>query len=153
MPAEPLRLCPARPPSHEVAGFVAALTAEAGLPARAAYRLRLATDEITTNIVVHGYRSRPGRIDLSAGVEADLVWVRIEDDAPLFDPNTVDRQPLGPWTGRPHGCGLLLACNSLHRLDYDQLGGRNRYTLWSRAAGPEESPGGWHDAPDSPGRQ
>jgi anti-sigma regulatory factor (Ser/Thr protein kinase) len=154
MAGELLRLCPSRPPSGAVAAFVAAVATQAGLPARAAYHMRLAADEIVTNIVVHGYRSRPGLIELSAGIAADLVWVRIEDEAPLFDPATVDERPrLGLAAGPSCGCGLLLARAGVHRLDYDQSGGRNRYTLWSRTDSPHEDPGGGHAGPDRSGRQ
>jgi anti-sigma regulatory factor (Ser/Thr protein kinase) len=128
-----LRLCPCRPPSREVAGFVAALAAEVGLPPRPAYGLRLATDEITTNIVEHGYRRRAGVIELAGGVQGELVWLEVQDDAPPFDPRSYQPGPRpDPATGPVGGCGLLLTRRCLDRLDYAYVGGRNRTTLWIR---------------------
>ena len=52
---KPLRL-PATLDSLEQLGeYVIAATAEAELDAKAAYGLRLAVDEIATNIITHGY--------------------------------------------------------------------------------------------------
>jgi anti-sigma regulatory factor (Ser/Thr protein kinase) len=69
---------------------VARLAVAAGLTRGQAYRLRLATEEITTNIVIHGYGGCGRAVDIDAGYDADWAWLRIEDDAPEFDPTEYD---------------------------------------------------------------
>lgn len=64
----------------------------------------LAVNEAVTNILVHGYRNRPGSIEI--GVEGDdgKLIVRLVDRAPQYDPTavptpnlslTLDERPLG----------------------------------------------------------
>jgi serine/threonine-protein kinase RsbW len=136
----------------QVAEFVEALARQAGLTTSRAYWLRLATDELTMNIVQHGYRGRSGTVDLVGNVEADRVWVRIEDDAPPFDPSSYEpcrRLAAPPETRQEGGYGLLLALGKLDEFRYDYDGGRNRNTLvMRRSAGEVEtqtSKGGRHD--------
>jgi serine/threonine-protein kinase RsbW len=124
-----------RPHSRDVAGFVAALAARTGLGRQQTYRLRLAADEITTNVVVHGYRRRGGPILLKGGAGPTMVWVRVEDEAPPFDPRTHDpsaRLATGPNGGATGGFGLFLALRCLDRFMYEYCDGRNRCTLWVR---------------------
>ncbi|MGX4653743.1 ATP-binding protein [Micromonospora sp. SCSIO 07396] len=130
-----LRLVPVRPPSPEVARFVSDLAARTGLTPHTAYRLRLATDELTTNVFRHGYRDQPGPIELLAGVSGDLAWLTISDEAPPFDPRIAwaqaDRHRDDDLvTRRPGGCGLLLVRWSLYRLDHEYTEGCNYNTLW-----------------------
>jgi serine/threonine-protein kinase RsbW len=130
-----LRLEGAPPHSRAIAQFVAAVARRAGLARGQAYRLRLAADELTTNIAVHGYRLGKGVIELSSCVADDLVRLRIEDEAPPFDPRSHDPQPrlaAGPANGVPGGYGLFLALRSLDQFAYEYVGGHNRSTLGIR---------------------
>ncbi len=43
-------------------------------------------DELATNIIVHGYRARPGNIEIEVTQEGNVLVVRLRDQAPLFDP-------------------------------------------------------------------
>ncbi|MBB2745020.1 UNVERIFIED_ORG: anti-sigma regulatory factor (Ser/Thr protein kinase) [Microbispora rosea subsp. rosea] len=118
-----------------VAEFVLTLARTGTLHARQAYWLRLAADEITTNIAQHGYGGRGGVIDLEGGVETDRVWVRVEDDAPPFDPTRYDPAPrlaADPALREEGGYGLLLALGRLDEFVYDRVGGRNRNILVMR---------------------
>ena len=109
---------------RQVAVFAACLAIRGGLTRRQAYRLRLAADEITTNIWTHGYRGEQGVVDLCACVEPDRVWLRTEDDAPPFDPR-----------GYPAaGFGLRLALTGPDQFGY-RFVGRNRNTLIMRRPG------------------
>jgi serine/threonine-protein kinase RsbW len=47
-----------------------------------------AVDESATNVIVHGYKGRPGAIEIEVTREGDDLVVRIRDDAPPFDPTT-----------------------------------------------------------------
>jgi serine/threonine-protein kinase RsbW len=56
--------------------------------------LVLAVNEMATNIVVHGYRGRPGTIDLELRQIGDAIEARLRDQAPLFDPTRVPEPDL-----------------------------------------------------------
>jgi sigma-B regulation protein RsbU (phosphoserine phosphatase) len=116
-----------------VVDFVRAVAAEAGLSAEATYRLRLAVDEIVSNIVGHGYveSGHDGLVRLRARVTDDAVEVIIEDDAPIFDPQATpapgvdlpaDERPVG-------GLGLFLAQHCVDDLRYERRGDLNRNIL------------------------
>ena len=134
---ERLRLCPCGPPSREVAAFVAGL----GLPARWAYRLRLAADEITTNVVQHGYRGEPGWIELTAYVDGDLAWLCVVDEASPFDPTSARCTPRTDLdSGPPGGLGLLLVRAAVRLMCYERVDGRNRTTLLIPRGGHDGAP-------------
>ena len=117
---------------ERVADYVRALAEQGHLPANVAYRLRLAADEIVTNIIMHGYGESSGEIQLSGGVEWDHVWLRVADDAPPFDPRTVH---LAPQPGVPFqemrlgGLGLFLTREAVDGFSYEFSNGRNINTL------------------------
>ncbi|WP_328537669.1 ATP-binding protein [Streptomyces sp. NBC_00344] len=142
-PSRCVRLVPDPPPDtlripatieslDEVAAFVLELGAEAGLPETALYRLRLAADELATNIVMHGYQDRTGEISVAGGIEEDRVWVRFEDDAEAFDPRQGMRPPAldVPLEEREiGGLGVYLAFTAVDSFDYELVSGRNVSTL------------------------
>jgi serine/threonine-protein kinase RsbW len=140
-----LRLDCLHPPSREIARFVEVLAAVANLPYCRAYRLRLAADEITTNIAVHGYRLAGGVLEVDGGIDTDSVWVCIEDEAPPFDPRTHDRHERlrsGPLS-LAGGYGLHIALSSVDQFGYEYMGGRNRCKLTvKRCASKDGGPGG-----------
>lgn len=122
--------------AEEVASFVGGLAEKTELPPGRAYWLRLAVEEITTNIGQHGYRGQ-GEVWLTAGAEADKVWVRIEDEAPPFDLRSHDPGPrlaTEPSEREAGGFGLLLALHKLDGFSYERVKGRNRNTLIMRRA-------------------
>jgi serine/threonine-protein kinase RsbW len=115
-----------------LAAIVARLAATTGLGHSQAYRLRLAAEEIATNIVTHGYREHGGTMDIDAGYDDDWVWLRIEDDAPEFDPHSYDptaRLAMDPCLAPLGGFGLFLALSSVDRLEHTYSEGRNRNVL------------------------
>lgn len=132
MTAGQLRLTCSPCAADQVVVFVRSLATRGGLTDRQAYRLRLAVDEITTNIAVHGYRSAGGLLEIEGGIENDTVWLRIEDEAHPFDPRSHDQQVVlrSCPTKRPEGgLGLFLALSGLDDFSYDYAHGRNRNTL------------------------
>lgn len=51
------------------------------------YALRLAVEEVCTNLIVYGYKNRPaGPIEVVAYDDCDRVTLVIQDRAPPFDP-------------------------------------------------------------------
>jgi serine/threonine-protein kinase RsbW len=114
-----------------IACFVAMLARDGRLSQRKAYWLRLAAEEITTNIVQHGYHGC-GPVWLEGRVSADVVSMRIEDEAPAFDPTAYDRHyrlAEEPAQRDEGGFGLLLALHNLDGFFYEYVGGRNRNEL------------------------
>ena len=109
-----------------------------GMTHSQAYRLRLAAEEITTNIVTHGYGGDAGTISIDAGYDDVWAWVRIEDNAPEFDPTAYDvvhRLTMDPSFAPLGGFGLFLALSSVDHLEHTYTAGRNRNLLKIRHSG------------------
>ncbi|WP_063753328.1 anti-sigma regulatory factor [Streptomyces sp. NRRL S-87] len=116
----------------DIAAFVLGLADQAGLGKRATYRLRLAVDELATNIVTHGYRGGDGRITVRGRAGAGRVRVRLEDTAPAFDPVAGCLPPatgVPPERRRVGGLGIHLALTSVDEFGYVRSDGRNISTL------------------------
>lgn len=122
----------------EVTRFVQEIGSAAGLLDEQEYRIRLAVEEIATNIITHGYgeSDRPVPADASFAVEGaaeeDRVWVRLIDDAPEFDPTrTTDPADLdSPLEQRRiGGLGIYLVRTSLDEFTYERVAGQNLVTL------------------------
>jgi anti-sigma regulatory factor (Ser/Thr protein kinase) len=134
---------------------VADLGAQAGLPPERRYKLRLAVEEIATNIVTHGYAEAPDpptdpEFQLEWGFGPDRVWVRLEDSARPFDPTRApDPADLdAPLSERRiGGLGIHLVRASLDEFSYERTAGRNRVTLGLRhpcLSGTEDADGPQH---------
>ena len=116
-----------------IAEFVMAAAASAGLDKRASYHLRLAVDEIATNIIVHGYADAglQGALELSADIDDRTLTISIEETGATFDP----RQAAAPDTDLPleqrpiGGLGVYLAIRSVDEFLYARIGDRNRTIL------------------------
>ncbi|TVZ80459.1 ATP-binding protein [Streptomyces sp. BK340] len=111
-----------------VARFVLELGRSGRLTSSETYRLRLAADELATNIVMHGYCGAPGDICVDGGVTPERVWVRFSDDAPPFDPRGGMKAPdlEVPLARRAvGGLGVFLALTAVDRFDYELVAGRN----------------------------
>jgi len=64
----------------------------------------LAMNEATTNLVQHGYRGKPGIIEIEVGYEGEALVVCVRDWSPPFDPVRVpDRDLTVPLEERPPG--------------------------------------------------
>src|SRR5215467_13014622 len=72
--------------------YVSSAAAAAGLDRKSAYRLRLAVDEIATNIITHGYAEShtTGDVVVEARVGDKELTVTLEDSAPAFDPRELE---------------------------------------------------------------
>jgi serine/threonine-protein kinase RsbW len=131
--------------------YVAAAAALAGLDDKRSYRLRLAVDEIATNIVVHGYRETgvAGDIEIRAQLSDGSLRIDLADWAALFDPLnrprpeqlsvSLEDKPIG-------GLGIFLAMQNVDEFRYHCDDGRNHNIFIIRDAAaarpqPPESPG------------
>lgn len=119
-----------------IAEYVMAAATAAGLDKKASYKLRLAVDEIATNIIVYGYEEgkREGRVDLRAEIDEQTLTISIEDTGAAFDP--LEKFPLEaekldlPLEKRSiGGLGLYLAIDGVDKFFYERVGERNRNIL------------------------
>ena len=111
--------------------YVNAAAAAAGLDKKVAYRLRLAVDEIATNIIVHGYEEagRTGAVLVRAALDQAALTITLEDTAVPFDPRhrlrpdqidlPIEERPIG-------GLGVYLTTENVDRFEYEYVGNRNR---------------------------
>ncbi|MBI5305154.1 MAG: SpoIIE family protein phosphatase [Chloroflexi bacterium] len=89
------------PRLHE---FVEAACAAADADDDLAFAFKLAVEEACTNIVEHGYRARPGMIELELDASATRIVVTITDHAPPFDPTQIPAPDLrADWQARKIG--------------------------------------------------
>jgi anti-sigma regulatory factor (Ser/Thr protein kinase) len=111
--------------------FVDTVSKQAGLEKQKMYGLRLAVDEIATNIVNYGYgRSGVnGTLDAIAQITDNALIVTLEDTAPAFDPFSIpmpddlddplEERPIG-------GLGIMLAKQNVDEFTYARVGNRNQ---------------------------
>ena len=115
--------------------YVLSAAAEAGLDRKASYRLRLAVDEIATNIITHGYADAhiAGDVVVNASVGDEQLVITLEDWAPPFDPRDQEAEPDHidkPSHERPiGGLGVYLAFQSVDGLEYEYRDNKNRNIL------------------------
>jgi serine/threonine-protein kinase RsbW len=106
---------------------------KAGFESRDLYRVRLAVDELATNIVTHGYleAGRSGDLTISAEVLDDQLTIYLEDKAESHDPRETPPPDLSaPITERPvGGLGVYLALWAIDGFDYEQDEDGNRSIL------------------------
>jgi anti-sigma regulatory factor (Ser/Thr protein kinase) len=116
-----------------IGAFVLKAAENAGLDRRAAYRLRLAVDEMATNIIVHGNpleHSGDDEIRLTSEMNDRSLTITLEDRGPEFNP--LDREPPEgpidtPMEQRPiGGLGVFLAIRGVDRFLYERVADRNR---------------------------
>jgi serine/threonine-protein kinase RsbW len=113
-----------------IADYVMAAAAAAGLDRRASYRLRLAVDEIATNIIVHGHANagHQGALELRTDIDDKSLTIAIEDTGVTYDPRQAPIPDIDlPLEQRPiGGLGVYLAIRSVDEFLYEHMGDRNR---------------------------
>ena len=116
-----------------IAKYVMEAAAEAGLERKSAYGIRLAADELATNIISHGYgeSGREGVLELRADIDDRTLKISIEDTGIPFDPREHERADTSlPLDERPMGgLGLHLVILSVDEFRYERVGDRNRSVL------------------------
>jgi anti-sigma regulatory factor (Ser/Thr protein kinase) len=122
--------------------YVLSAAAAAGLDRKATYRLRLAVDEIATNIISHGYADAhiEGDVVVNASVGDEHLIITLEDWAPPYDPRAQDDPDhIGkPSDERPiGGLGVFLALKSVDSLEYEYRDNKNRNILTMNLSQPD----------------
>ena len=92
----------------EVRSFVRDCVADFGGSKRVADDLVQAVDEATCNVMLHGYKSKSGDIDIEASLRDRKIQIRILDRATTFDPTAAEPRDPGrrPAPTRIGGMGL-----------------------------------------------
>ena len=111
--------------------YVTNAALEAGLDKKAAYRLRLAVDEIATNIVIHGYEEAglSGDVMVLSELDPHSLTITLEDTSAPFDPRNLGRPEHIdlPVEDRPiGGLGIYLTIENVDKFDYEYVNNRNR---------------------------
>lgn len=117
-----------------IANYVITIATEAGLDKKSTYRLRLAVDEVATNIILHGYQASgvQGNLHINSVVDGSKLKITIEDTTPPYDPYQIEAQLSEQDFSRPledrslGGLGLYLAIHGVDQFSYERLGDRNR---------------------------
>ncbi len=119
-----------------IAEYVKQAAAVAGLDKKATYKLRLAVEEIATNIILHAYEEmgREGVINLRVSLDEQALTLSMEDTGEAFDPfeklNVEEEQIHLPTEQRPiGGLGLYLAIKGVDKFLYERVGSRNQNIL------------------------
>ncbi|MBE9044553.1 ATP-binding protein [Pleurocapsales cyanobacterium LEGE 10410] len=125
----------------EIAQFVIKATQKASLDKKAAYLLRLAVDEIATNIITHGYKQAglAGKIYCQAKINENALIIILEDTGVIYNPLQQEKpnslhKPLEQRV--VGGLGVYLAIQSVDKFRYERLGERNRniFIVYSQAS-------------------
>ncbi len=123
----------------ELLAFVERACALAALDADVAFDVRLATEEVVTNVIEHGYAGAetPGPISLRFHRDRRKVVITIDDLAPPFDPATVrPADPSAPLEKRRiGGLGWHFVTRVMDEVRHEHRHPRgNRLTLVKRLA-------------------
>ena len=110
--------------------FVKEAAAEAGLDSKRTYRLQLAVDEISSNIVIHGYEEHglTGDVEVRAEIAPDSLTITLIDSAVAYNPlNRPQPEDLdAPLENRMiGGLGVYLAIKNVDEFLYRYLDGCN----------------------------
>jgi serine/threonine-protein kinase RsbW len=113
--------------------YLGELAKQAGLSKKSTYSLKLAVDEIATNIILYGYESAKitGTFNLLSEITETGLVVILEDDAKPFNPlenKLPDELDLSvPLHEREiGGLGIFLTVSGVDDFSYDFSTGRNR---------------------------
>ncbi len=116
-----------------ITDYVLRAAEAADLNEKTAYYLSLAVDEITTNIILHGYEEAglTGDLTITAVMQPHTLKIILEDSGLSYDPRQVASPDLErPLHERePGGLGIYLALRSVDKFHYCQHQGHNRSTF------------------------
>lgn len=96
-----------------------------------AFDVRLAVDEIATNVIRYAYPEKPGPVWTEVSLEDGRVVVVIRDEGRRFDPTKTPPPDLVSDLERRQvgGLGIYLAKKVMGSIDYSYADGRNVLTM------------------------
>jgi len=116
----------------KIRNFVGQSTSGLGITQDTVDDIVLAVDEAATNIILHGYKERPGMLEIELRRESDSLFLCLQDQAPSFDPTQVPSPDLTlPLEKRPLGnMGVHLIRHMVDEIIYEiPSGGGNQLIL------------------------
>jgi serine/threonine-protein kinase RsbW len=123
----------------ELVEFVAEGGRESGASTAALHDIRLAVSEVCANVIGHGYAGEhDGSIAIETTATADCFVVRIEDDAPVFDPSVLPPPDTeSDWERREPGkLGWHLVYRMMDEVRHEARGDRGNIVTLSKRLGP-----------------
>jgi len=89
--------------------------------------IQLATEEAITNIIGHGYAGKPGTIGVTCVVGGGVVRLEIRDQAPAFNPLTINDPDLSADLADKAvtGMGIYLIRKVMDAVSYEFSDGEN----------------------------
>ena len=127
----------------ELVEFAAQAGRGSGADAGALHDIRLAVSEVCANIVLHGYAGGPGgSITIETTATAGRLVVRIEDDAPVFDPATLPPADTGSDAEHrtPGHLGWHLVYRVMDEVRHRSRGERGNVVTLAKRIGPASAP-------------
>lgn len=92
-------------------------------PMRDVFGVRLALEEALVNAIKHGNGMDPEKkVKIACRVNPKLVWVKIEDEGPGFDLNSLPDPTLEENLDKPSGRGILLMREFMTKVEYVENG-------------------------------
>jgi anti-sigma regulatory factor (Ser/Thr protein kinase) len=115
----------------EIRAFVREVVASFGGSKRVSDDLVQAVDEVTCNVLLHGYDGKPRELELEAAIRDGRIEITVLDRAPTFDPTAaVDGAPSRRRRPGTSGAGLHLARTMTDAVRHHvRPGGGNELTL------------------------
>ncbi|MGB3405508.1 MAG: ATP-binding protein [Microcoleaceae cyanobacterium] len=115
-----------------LADYVVQASEVAKLDKKQTYKLRLAIDEIATNIITHGYEEagETGEITISSEINPNHLKIALEDTGEYFDPRekmSLEEETIDlPLKDRKMGgLGIYLTINGVDDFQYKRVKDRN----------------------------
>ena len=133
---------------HDLVEFTAQGGHESGAGAEALHDIRVAVSEVCANVVQHGYAGDDrGSIAIETTATAERFLIRIEDDAPVFDPSTLPPADTeSDWEHREPGrLGWHLVYSVMDEVRHEPRGDRGNIVILAKridlpsAQAPEKS--------------
>lgn len=129
---EPLTIFASLDALKPLADYIIKASETAGLDKKQTYKLRLAVDEIATNIITYGYEEagKTGDITISADIDEKMLKITLEDTAIFFDPREKlsaeeETLTLPLEERRIGGLGIYLTISGVNEFQYKRVGDCN----------------------------
>jgi anti-sigma regulatory factor (Ser/Thr protein kinase) len=106
----------------EIRDFVGIIAREGGFGDKEVYNIQLATDEAASNIIEHAYEGvSDGVLELSCGVQGDVIRIVLIDHGEPFDPSEIPMPDLKADLSERKigGLGIFLMRKLMDEVHYD----------------------------------
>lgn len=117
---------------HPIREYVRSEAARLGLDEKAVFRLGLAIEEITVNIIKYAYKDATGKhIEIKIDKKDEQMLIHIKDQGVPFNPLDVDKPDLMlPASQRTvGGLGVFMTREIVDRMIYERTGDHNHLVI------------------------